>query len=139
MKQFSQDNPSITEGNHIWKGAAPIFKNKVMEIIELVAFSFIIFMFMIELRMTKVNNIDDAMAWIIKYFIAASVDNILSFDEINGIKASKLISKPIHVAGHELDLIEIIVPKIIMTRNNDFEGLNIEIKKKRIYTFINGV
>jgi hypothetical protein len=63
----------------------------------------------------------------------------LSFEDINGIKASKLISKPIHVAGHELDLIEIIVPRINIIENNDFEGLNVEIKKKRIITFINGV
>lgn len=90
-------------------------------------------------NITKVNNIDEAIAWIIKYFIAASVDIILSFEDIRGIKASKLISNPIHVAGHELDLIEINVPKISIIRNNNFEGLNVKIKKKRIITFINGV
>lgn len=90
-------------------------------------------------NITKVNNIDEAIAWIIKYFIAASVDIILSFEDIRGIKASKLISNPIHVAGHELDLIEIKVPRINMNKNKSFEELKIEIKKKRINTFISGV
>lgn len=94
---------------------------------------------MIKLKIMKVNISDEAMAWIIKYFIAASVDNMLSLNDISGIKAIKLISNPIHVAGHELDLIEIIVPKNNIIINKNLDGLKIEIKKKRINTFINGV
>lgn len=136
-KQFNHDNPSITEGNHIWKGAAPIFSNKVREIIEFMIVSsdvgIIIF------KIIRVNSMDDAKAWMIKYFMAASVDIMFSLEDMRGMNDIRLISRPIHVAGHELDLIEIKVPRINMSKNKSFEELKIEIKKKRINTFISGV
>lgn len=60
MKQFIHDKPSITEGNHIWKGAAPIFNRRVKEIIEFINISFR--KGIIKLKMIKVNIRDEAIA-----------------------------------------------------------------------------
>ena len=57
---------------------------------------------------------------------------------IRGIKANKLISKPIQAPNHELAEIEIKVPIIKIPKNIIFDEL-LKIKKKRIRTFINGV
>lgn len=129
-KQLNHDKPSITDGNHIWKGGAPILINNVDAMIE---FNIsLLIKVIIKLEIVKVKSIEEAIAWTIKYLIDASVDIILSLDDISGINASKLISNPIHVAGHELDLIEIKVPRINTIINKNLAGFSIKIKKKRI-------
>ena len=57
---------------------------------------------------------------------------------IRGIKANKLISKPIHAPNQELAETVIKVPVIKIHKNIILEEL-LKIKKKRITTFINGV
>lgn len=76
------------------------------------------------------NKIDDAKAWVKKYFSEASVDINLS-SLIRGIKANKLISKPIQALNQEFAEIEIKVLEIKIVKNIIFERLFI-IKKKRI-------
>ena len=111
MKQFIQFNPSITLGNHQWKGATPLFnksgitiKNDDSELANIGMLSKIVFM------ITRNSNIDEASAWIRKYFSEASLVNIFFVVDIRGIKDSKLISKPVHTPNHELDEIEMRVP-----------------------------
>lgn len=83
------------------------------------------------------NKIEEAKAWVKKYFRDASVDiKLLSL--IKGIKDNKLISKPIHAPNHEFEEIVIKVPEIKIKINIILEEL-FKIKKKRIRTFINGV
>lgn len=42
----------------------------------------------------------DAKAWMIKYFMADSVDDCV-FNIIRGINDRRLISSPIHILNHE--------------------------------------
>lgn len=58
------------------------------------------------------NKIVEAKACVIKYFIVASEDIILSVFLIRGIIESRLISNPIHIPIQEYDEIAIIVPII---------------------------
>jgi len=83
------------------------------------------------------NKIEEAKAWVKKYFKDASVDIKLS-SLIKGIKDNKLISNPIHAPNQEFEEIVIKVLIIKIKINIIFEEL-FKIKKKRIKTFINGV
>jgi hypothetical protein len=49
------------------------------------------------------NNVEEAKACTIKYFIEASVVYTLLYISINGINDSRLISNPIHAPNHELE------------------------------------
>lgn len=57
-------------------------------------------------------KIIDAVAWIIKYLVAASVDRGLLLDVNRGIIANMLISKPIHINIQWLLNIVVNVPRI---------------------------
>lgn len=110
MKQFNHDNPSIIFGNQKWKGADPIFINRV----EFIIMEIIIFISnFIKVIFIKIINkkLIDAIDWIKKYFNEASEENKFFEFEIRGIKLNKLISKPIQHPNHELEEIEIKVLK----------------------------
>lgn len=62
---------------------------------------------------TAIRRIRDAIAWVIKYFIDDSEENIFFLLENSGIIDNRLISSPIHILIHEYDEIEINVPIII--------------------------
>ena len=47
--------------------------------------------------MTDSRKIIDAVAWVIKYLVAASVDRGWDLLSMRGIMASKFISRPIHI------------------------------------------
>lgn len=48
----------------------------------------------------------EAVAWVRKYFVAASVDRGLELLIISGIRASRFISSPIHIMNRlELDMV----------------------------------
>lgn len=84
------------------------------------------------------NNTLDAIACVKKYFNEASEDFKLLISFIKGINDNKLISSPIHAPSQEFDETAIIDPNIKVKINSSlYEFLNI--KKKRIITFINGV
>lgn len=81
------------------------------------------------------NKIDEAKAWVKKYFSEASDDIKLFKSIIRGIKESKLISNPIHTPNQELEEIVIKVPKNIEKRKINFDGFFI-IKKKRLFFIV---
>lgn len=89
-------------------------------------------------KITANNSTEEANAWVKKYFNEASVETKLLLSLIRGIKANKLISKPIQAPNQELAEIVIKVPVIKIHKNIILEEL-LKIKKKRIITFINGV
>lgn len=68
------------------------------------------------IKIIEKSKINEAKAWVIKYFNEDSED-ILFFNELNkGIIDNKLISNPIHILNHEYDEIEIIVPITILLK-----------------------
>lgn len=88
-------------------------------------------------KIVENNKIEEAKAWVKKYFSEASLDiKLLSF--IRGINDNKLISSPIQAPNHELDEIVTIVLIIKIKKNKIFDEL-LKIKKKRIKTFMSGV
>ena len=84
------------------------------------------------------NKTDEANAWVKKYFKDASVERRLLEFIIKGINDNKLISNPIQIPSQEVDEIKIKEPIIKVIKNNNLDGF-LNIKKKRIITFINGV
>lgn len=112
---FVHLNPSITSGNQKCIGAAPNFvSNAVLIIVINVKFTRGLINSSVDNNIiTAVNKISEAMACVIKYFIAASDANTFFFSENKGITESKLISRPIHILIQEYDEIAIVVPKIM--------------------------
>lgn len=132
----------MTSGNQKWKGAAPVFSKRAELIIIEEQFWLklnwlIKFILIIDIRIAK-SKIEEAKAWVRKYFNEASVDIKLFVLIIKGINDNKLISNPTQAPNQELEETVIIVLLIKVKKNNNLaEFLNI--KKKRIKTFINGV
>lgn len=134
-----QFNPSITLGNQKWNGAVPLFNNKEDRIIILISLLLlkIIKLFLYINKIVENNKMEEANAWVRKYFNEDSLDiKLLSF--IRGINDNKLISNPIQAPNHELAEIVIIVLIIKIKKNIIFDEL-LKIKKKRIKTFMSGV
>lgn len=134
IKLLVQFNPSITPGNQKWKGEAPIFKNKVELIINILYIfnDFIwksIFVKYINMIIEK-RSIAEASAWVKKYFKAASVDIKLFILIIKGINDNKLISSPIQALIQEFAEIVVRDPLINVNKNNIFVEF-LKIKKKR--------
>ena len=63
-------------------------------------------------------KIKDAIAWVKKYLIAASVEFRDSLISIRGTILIKLISKPNHAVNHEFAETAINVPEIKVIKNN---------------------
>lgn len=119
IKAFIQDNPSIISGNQKWKGAVPLFKNRVERIIFSEKF-WKTLQFKLKNRYKLIienKRIIEAKAWVKKYFKDLSVEIILLLF-IRGINDNKLISNPIHTLIQELAEILIKVPIIKHKMNN---------------------
>lgn len=61
-------------------------------------------------------NIEEANAWVKKYFKEDSEENKFFVLIIRGIKDNKLISNPIHIPSQEEEEMEIKVPIIIVKK-----------------------
>lgn len=66
-------------------------------------------------------NIAEADAWITKYFIAASVIEVLLLLTISGTKEIKLISNPNHAENQFMEEIDKIDPNIVIIRKIIFK------------------
>jgi len=101
----------LTWGNQKWKGANPAFiKRAEVKIIS--RFSKFKYSWFKNLKFTpKINKID-AIAWVKKYLIEASVSLEFNFESIRGIILIKLISNPSHLVNQELEDTAITVPVI---------------------------
>lgn len=108
---------SITDGTQKWKGAAPTLVSNAKLIISLVIEKKL---FWIVLRMI----IEELIAWIRKYLIAASAEKMFFLLIIKGINPRIFISIPIQIGNHEFALTLIIVPKTIIKIKGKEEGLN---------------
>lgn len=124
IKQLNHDNPSETVGSHIWKGEAPNLTLNDKSIIDEIIHGVIEIDWIIEKKeddKRKENKkIEEAIDWIKKYFIEASEQRLLEWEEIKGINPIKLISIPIQAMNQEDDLIVIKDPKSITKKNKLF-------------------
>lgn len=117
--------PSITCGNHKWKGAAPIFKIKASKIkIKAIFWNIII-------KQLLMIIIDDPRAWIRKYLIAASEIVFSGLDEIKGINDIKFNSKPTQAVNQDVEEIAMNEPVIKEEINIILIGIR-NIKKRKI-------
>lgn len=82
-----------------------------------------------------INKTKEAIACVIKYFIAASFSYGFLFFLINGIKDNKFISSPIHIKTQDFEVIVIRVPLIREVKNKNLEKLT-WIKKREGNTLI---
>jgi hypothetical protein len=75
-------------------------------------------LFSIKNKIIENNRIDEAKAWVKKYFKEASEENKLFVLIIKGIKDNKLISRPIQAPNHEEEETVNKVPLINVIKNN---------------------
>lgn len=110
-RELIQFIPSRTSGNQKWNGAIPSFvqsANVIKTFGERIKYTPLKRKKNMELKITR----EEAIAWIKKYLMAASLLFLL-FSKliIKGIKDIRLISRPIHIPNKEEEEIEIVVPK----------------------------
>lgn len=123
IKQFHQDEALISEGIQRWNGIIPILINILVIIITLSLMGQSI----IKLIKMDIKNMEDAILWIIRYFIDWS---LIFFDFVSsGKNLIKLISIDIHdIKILLLDIVK-IVDRNITIMNIVFDELII-IKKR---------
>ena len=110
--QFSHLNPSITPGNHQWRGAAPLLSRRgVQMIIGVYGLISNVNKSSVNVFITTMNsNVAEARTCTIKYFNEASVLYMFLTLGIKGMNDIKLISNPIHAPSHELEDTDINIP-----------------------------
>jgi hypothetical protein len=110
--QFSHLNPSITPGNHQWKGAAPLFNRRGVQMI-IVVYGLLsnVNRSSVNVFITTINSsVAEARTCTMKYFNDASVLYIFLTLDIRGINDIRLISRPIHAPSHELEDTDTNIP-----------------------------
>lgn len=95
--QLDQFIPSIISGNQKWNGAVPIF----VMIAEFIIIVDVVLNILVSINIIDIMRRDEARAWVIKYLIDDSEDELIFLLIINGIILIKLISNPIHIPIHE--------------------------------------
>ena len=134
--QFSHLNPSITPGNHQWRGAAPLFSRRgVQMIIGVYGFISNVNKSSVNVFITTINrSVAEASTCTMKYFSEASVLYIFLTLDIKGINDIRLISSPIHAPNHELDDTDTNTPPTkIISRRIFVELLGIREESVKLY------
>lgn len=112
--------PCVTSGTQKWNGAIPSFIVRAIVIsidaIGLNSFITVHWPENIRLIITAIINNIEAVDWVRKYLVDASVARGLCFFIIMGIMASILISNPIQISSQWELIITIMVPNIIVDR-----------------------
>lgn len=134
--QFSHLNPSITPGNHQWKGAAPLFsKRGVQMIIGVYVLLSNVNRSSVNVFITTINsNVAEASTCTMKYFNEASVLYIFLTLDIKGINDIRLISRPIHAPSHELEDTDTNIPLTrVISKRTLVELLGIREESVKLY------
>lgn len=112
--------PCVTSGTQKWNGAIPSFIARAIVIsidaIGLNSFITVHWPENIRLIITAIISNIEAVDWVRKYLVDASVARGLCFFIIMGIMASILISNPIQISSQWELIITIMVPNIIVDR-----------------------
>lgn len=112
--------PCVTSGTQKWNGAIPNFIARAIVIsidaIGLNSFITVHWPEYIKLIMMAIISSIEAVDWVRKYLVDASVARGLCFFIIIGIIASMFISNPIQMSSQWELIITIMVPSIIVDR-----------------------
>lgn len=115
--------PWVTSGTQKWNGDSPSF---IVRAIVIMIDAVGLINFMIDqwpvcnrLVIAAIMRSIDAVAWVRKYFVAASVDRGLCSFVNSGIMASIFISNPTQVMNQCELVITIRVPEIIVVNTSD--------------------
>lgn len=112
--------PCVTSGTQKWNGAIPNFIARAivmsMDATGLNSFITVHWPENIKLMITAIISSIEAVDWVKKYLVDASVARGLCFFIIIGIIASIFISKPIQTSSQWELIITMIVPNIIVDR-----------------------
>lgn len=115
--------PWVTSGTQKWNGDKPSFivRANVIIIDAVGLISFIIDQWPVysRLMIAAIIKSMDAVAWVRKYFVAASVDRGLCSFVSSGIIASIFISKPTQVMNQCELVITTRVPEIIVVNTSE--------------------
>jgi hypothetical protein len=131
IKEFLQESPSITWGSHKWKGAAPIFISSLKKIKKEVTEELERLCCKAAASKTVDRRIEEANAWMRKYFKVASFSRGEEKFISKAKTASIFISRPTHTMNHDEAEIEKIGPMIKRLRKIAFQG-RISIQKGNI-------
>ena len=112
--------PCVTSGTQKWNGASPSFMARAIvmsiEATGLNSFITVHWPENIRLMMMAIINSIDAVDWVKKYLVDASVAHGLWFFIITGIMASIFISNPIQMSSQWELIITIMVPSMLVDR-----------------------
>lgn len=94
----------MTSGTQKWKGDSPgIIARAILIIVAAVGLNIFVTVHRLEyskLMIIAIISSMEAVAWVRKYFVAASIARGLMFFINTGIIASKFISNPIQMSSH---------------------------------------
>jgi len=112
--------PCVTSGTQKWNGASPSFMARAIvmsiEATGLNSFITVHWPENIRLMMMAIINSIEAVDWVKKYLVDASVAHGLWFFIITGIMASIFISNPIQMSSQWELIITIMVPSMLVDR-----------------------
>lgn len=110
--------PCVTSGTQKWKGERPNFmvreRVRIIEAVGLVMLVIVHWPECSRLIIMASNSNIEAVAWVRKYLVAASVDRGWWVFVSMGMMANIFISKPIHTVSQWELVITIIVPRIMV-------------------------
>lgn len=120
MRPDVNEMPCVTSGTQKWNGVSPSFMARaeviMMDAVGLKTFVIVHWPECMRLMMIAIMRSIDAVAWVRKYLVEASMVRGLYFFIRTGIMASRFISNPIQIISQCELIITIIVPRRTVIR-----------------------
>lgn len=120
MRPDVNEMPCVTSGTQKWNGVSPSFMARaeviMMDAVGLKTFVIVHWPECMRLMMIAIMRSIDAVAWVRKYLVEASMVRGLYFFIRMGIMASRFISNPIQIISQCELIITIIVPRRTVIR-----------------------
>lgn len=120
MRPDVSEMPCVTSGTQKWNGVSPSFMARaevmIMDAVGLKTFVIVHWPECMRLMMIAIMRSMDAVAWVRKYLVEASMARGLYFFIRMGIMASRFISNPIQIISQCELIMTIIVPRKTVIR-----------------------
>lgn len=120
MRPDVSEIPCVTSGTQKWNGVSPSFMARaevmMMDAVGLKTFVIVHWLEYIRLMMIAIMRSMDAVAWVRKYLVEASMARGLYFFIRMGMIASRFISNPIQIISQCELIMTIIVPRKTVIR-----------------------